>query len=423
MSRDDYISKLFINNQDKLNQKPSEDFWSKLEQQLEVQAPDVQTQPAKVFKLYKYLAAASVIVAVFSTVLFVKNKDASFAESTVEFVLEEPIALLTVDAEPYEDVDVLIRSEDTKDVMEKEVTTQADYIEEEVNKKIVENNVDKKPSERVKLDDITFADKTDEISGSSVILIETEDFEAKELLTQTTQNTFYQGDLPVQEQNMNYANAVPQLSNTFDNNDYAEEVLSNKVKSEESLAQGTAKLKGRRRSEAANKRGIVGKSKTKKSKVKSPISTANLRLRQFEFLLGETIDENEKEGRSFEKWSVLNHNTLSGKGYKLSSGNEIVFEETMKIELKNNQIFFVVPFNESGETIQYMLSEFDIEHYVFVQSSNDDYPDRIVIQRTLDGFSTVISNSKKFIPTDQQRYLENRNRVTNKGARRTMNYR
>ena len=95
----------------------------------------------------------------------------------------------------------------------------------------------------------------------------------------------------------------------------------------------------------------------------------------------------------------------------------------MKIELKNNQIFFVVPFNESGETIQYMLSEFDIEHYVFVQSSNDDYPDRIVIQRTLDGFSTVISNSKKFIPTDQQRYLENRNRVTNKGARRTMNYR
>ena len=195
MSRDDYISKLFINNQDKLNQKPSEDFWSKLEQQLEVQAPDVQTQAAKVFKLYKYLAAASVIVAVFSTVLFVKNKDASFAESTVEFVLEEPIALLTVDAEPYEDVDVLIRSEDTKDVMEKEVTTQADYIEEEVNKKIVENNVDKKPSERVKLDDITFADKTDEISGSSVILIETEDFEAKELLTQTTQNTFYQGDL------------------------------------------------------------------------------------------------------------------------------------------------------------------------------------------------------------------------------------
>jgi hypothetical protein len=420
MSRDDYISKLFINNQDKLNQKPSEDFWSKLEQQLDVQAPDVQTQPAKVFNLYKYLAAASVIVAVFSTVLVVKNNnDASFSENTVEFVLEEPIALLSVDAQPYEDV-VLIRSEDHKDVNEKEVIFQADYIEEEVNKKIVENNVNNnKPTSRVKIDDIAFADKTNEISGSSVILIETEDFEEEELLTQTSQNTFYQDDMPVQEQNMNYANAVPQISNSLNNNDYADEVL-NIQGSGSTQDQGINK--GKRRSQA-NNRGIVNKTTAKKSKSKSPISTANQRLRQFEFLLGETVDEYEKEGRSFEKWSVKNHNTLSGKGYKLSSGNEIIFEETMKIELRNNQIFFVISFNESGKTIQYMLSEFDIEHYVFVQSSNDDYPDKIVIQRTLDGFSTVISNSKKFIPSDQQRFLENRNRVTNKGARRTMNYR
>jgi hypothetical protein len=80
-------------------------------------------------------------------------------------------------------------------------------------------------------------------------------------------------------------------------------------------------------------------------------------------------------------------------------------------------------FNEKSKTIEYMLSDYDFERFVFSQSDkNALYPDQIVLQRTLNGYTTVMSNSMQMIPSDQQRYLENRNRVTNRGAKRTLNF-
>ena len=99
MNRDDYISKLFIKNQDKLNQMPADDLWSKLEQQLDASAVDTEANvldiQSKKSRFSALLVAASVLL-LMGAVTFVftpKDKD----QMAFELVLEEPIALL-VDA-------------------------------------------------------------------------------------------------------------------------------------------------------------------------------------------------------------------------------------------------------------------------------------------------------------------------------------
>ena len=65
MSRDDYISKLFIENQDKLNKAPSPNLWDRIETEMDKSAPVSQPEsaaPTKVISLTKYMAAASVAV-------------------------------------------------------------------------------------------------------------------------------------------------------------------------------------------------------------------------------------------------------------------------------------------------------------------------------------------------------------------------
>ena len=80
-------------------------------------------------------------------------------------------------------------------------------------------------------------------------------------------------------------------------------------------------------------------------------------------------------------------------------------------------------FNEKAKAIEYMLSGNNFERFVFTQSDqNSLFPDQIILKRTLNGYTTLMSNSKRMIPSDQQRYLENRNRVTNRGAKRTLNF-
>lgn len=414
MDRDDYISKLFIKNQDKLNQAPSADFWSKLEAQLDekmpVQQPSVQKTEPKIIPFSRYAAAASLLIAVFALVYWVQYHS-NVSEDTIAVVLEEPTTIPLEDAEPYENADVLPSNVVSVLSEEKELKEQEKKIVSAVNEKL--------PNANLSLKDISLAEES-----ADLIIIEPELENNKNIATTNTSNAGSSfGATSIAENNdfvmptttMNYANPVPQISNTKDNNAYAEQILKN-VDAKQEIAEDLASARAK---ESKKNRGVIA-DKNKTTKVKSPMATAHARLQPFGFLLGRWIDDNEKEGTSYETWSLKDANTLVGKGYKLASNNERVFEEMMRIEFRDNQVFLVMNLAETNATVDYMMTKYDNENFVFEQKESNKYPDKVVIQRTLDGFTTIILNNSNFLTSEQQRYLDNRNRVSNVRSIRTM---
>lgn len=430
MSRDDYISKLFIDNQDKLNQAPSVDLWSKLEANLDEQLPIAETPaPPKILSLSRYFAAASVLVAVVGSVyLFDLAKAPQNKAMAVEIVLEEePIAMLEDEAEPYQDEEVMPVSEIEAEEA-KELHAQETKIVEAVNEKVQEEQLfvaNSTASDKIEMEDIELKGDFPSDNASSVIVIETEEEEQPVApAMNTTANTafYYQNDEPlVQNTTRNYANAVPQISNK-NNSTLAESVVADQKKvaaKKESVASGSSASKTTSAKRKKARRGIINKKSKAKVKYRSPMATAHARLQPFGFLLGKWRDYNETDGKSYEVWSLKSSNTLVGRGYMLSNAGDRIFEEVIEIGIQNGQTFLTLSLDEDKK-MSYMLSKFDTERFVFTQSESSRYPDKVIIQQNLDGYQIIISNQNDFLTPEQQRYLDNRNRVSNMRAARTM---
>jgi len=432
MSRDDYISKLFIDNQDKLNQAPSMDLWSKLEANLDEQLPTADTPaPPKILSLSRYFAAASVLVAVMGSVyLFDLAQSPENKTMAVEIVLdEEPIAMLEDEAEPYQDEEVMPASE-VKAEEAKELHAQETKIVEAVNEKVQEEQLfaaNTTTDAKIVIEDIELKGDVPNDAANSVIVIETEEEETPmtpQMNTVTNSAYYYQNDEPlVQNTTRNYANAVPQISNQ-NNSTLAESVVANQEKAavkQESASNSVAANKSAVAKRKKARRGIINKKEKSRTKVKyrSPMATANARLQPFGFLLGKWRDYNEKDGKSYEVWTLKSSNVLIGRGYMLSNDGDRIFEEIIEIGIQNGQIFLTVSLDED-QKMSYMLSKFDTERFVFTQSESSRYPDKVIIQQNLDGYQIIISNQNDFLTPEQQRYLDNRNRVSNMRAARTM---
>lgn len=440
MSRDDYISKLFIKNQDKLEQAPSDDLWSKLEMQLDQDLSIVEnvtstpTASVKMFSLSRYFAAASVLVAVVGSIyLFNLAGNAS----NVNEQIGEPLAIYT-DAEPLADEAEVYKVYDKLpiDVKEteadEEVKEQTEKIVEAVNEKIseVKNGlaVTNTALTKVELEDIEILDEQE---TEDIILIEPEAEPAVVTNTNSIKNSnsgvssdadLYMNNFRVEgeQKDLNYNRSyVPQVANTIDNSSVVEEVL-NKSKAKKEVA--AKKSKSKVSKARGERRKLFSKNKAPK-KIKSPMASAHPRLYPFGFLLGKWSDNYEYEGKSYEVWTLKNSTTLMGRGYKLSKNAERIFEELMRIEFRDNQIFLVMSFDENKKTVEYMLTNFNNERFEFEQLEYRNYPHRVIIQQSgLDGYSVIISNNEDFLTPDQQRYLDNRNRVSQVKAYRIMRY-
>jgi len=358
------------------------------------------------------LAAASVVFVALGAMYMLQHAEMQSNENLAMEEIEwvEPMALLTdAEDEPLED-EVVMPTRSLAAAEKEEDDRQEEKIVAAVTKQVTNQNpVATNTVATIEIEDIYIVDKADEEQGSSLILIEPE---PEEQLAEEPQNTLqFNQDIPeVQQQTMNYANLYGQTSNDVANKKIADEVLS-KAK-EEKIVRRSAKRGGGG--------GIVKNSKRTK-RAKSPMASAHARLQPFGFLLGRWVDDNEMEGKSHEHWSMKNGTTLEGKGYKLNGGARI-FEEVMRIEFRDNQVFLVISLDDENHTVDYMMTSFDNERYIFKQSMSKDYPDKVVIQRNLDGYSTIILNNKQFLSAEQQRYLENRNRVSNVRSIRTMRY-
>lgn len=434
MSRDDYISKLFIKNQDKLEQSPSNDLWSKLDMQLDQELPVTQSSTTtatatKVVGLSKYLAAASVLVVLASAAYLFQTSEMADRNQTM---FEEPLAIYTDAVETEEDSYDSYKdfSANTEAQKEEEEVMQAEKIVEAVNEKVQKDNISvqntkaNSTTKKIVLEDIQIVDEKE---ADDIILIEPE-LPSKTTAARTTNTTaapkadLYKDDVLIQQKDLNYnRSSIPQIANTIDNNSAVEEVLNQSK--EKAAAANAPEFKPNARKRNAGRGQIFGKQKKEVKKIKSPMAEAHPRLYPFGFLLGKWEDDNEMEGKSYEMWTLKNSNTLIGKGYKLSNDAERIFEEVMRIEFRDNQIFLVISLDEDKTTVDYMLTTFDNERFTFEQKMSKNHPDKVIIQQSgLDGYSVIIANKYNFLTTDQQRYLENRNRVSNVQSMRTMHY-
>ena len=435
MSRDDYISKLFIKNQDKLEQPPSNDLWSRMELQLDQDMPVTESSTTsagtaiKVIGLSKYLAAASVLVVLASVTYMFRTIETSTMDQTV---FEEPLAIYTdasdTEEEAYDSYEDLPANIEEKKAEEE--VQQAAKIVDAVNEKVLKENIavpnvkTNSTTNKIELESIQIIDEKE---ADDIILIEPELPQGANTpravnSPTATRADLYINDAPVEQANLNYNRGyVPQIANTMDNNSAVEEVLNQSK--DERAKPSTQKSKAAPRKRSAGRRKIFGKEKKAVKKIKSPMAAAHPRLYPFGFLLGKWEDDNEMEGKSYEMWSLKSANVLIGKGYKLSKDADRIFEEVMRIEFRDNQVFLVISLDENKKTVDYMLTTFNNERFTFEQKVSKDYPDKVIIQQSgLDGYSVIIANNYNFLSTDQQRYLENRNRVSNVQSMRTMHY-
>lgn len=442
MSRDDYISKLFIKNQDKLEQAPSADLWSRLETELDKPSPTA-TPVLSPRAWWSYAVAASVLLV--AVVVIYQWMDSNTLPNSTQ--LEEPIALNTAappvveeEAEPYEELPRAMGEPESntanlvmEEKEEEEARAQEQRIVEAVQKRLEADAPEKgKEVQDIVMDDIFLAD---EVATEEIQLVEPSqnNYAAPGGAGgQTPEINFYQNNQPVAPE-LNYNNStIPQVTNTLANNAEVEEVLSRSArkKQEDAVAEelpmedanyiGENKIATQSTALPSRKGSIMAKAK-KADKIKSPMADAHPRLYPFGFLLGRWDDDHELEGNSYEIWTLKDKNTLVGRGYKLSKDKERIFEERLRIEYRNNQVFLVMSFEENNKKVDYMLTSFDQERFVFEQKGRSKYPDKVILQQNgLQGYSVTISNSSDFLTADQQRYLEHRNRVSNVRSIRTL---
>lgn len=452
MSRDDYISKLFIKNQDKLEQAPSADLWSRLEAELDAvpeATPPKEAPPTtggSVRRLWMpYAVAASVLLLLLAGGGIYRFWDGS---TSVEMLDDGPIALATepefvvTEPEPYlatpeeatEPTTALIIEEQEAE----EVQEQEQRIVEAVKERLEQEAPSPKAVERadeIDIQDVEVADDAGEqpvewvepmpVAPTNVLPSKAPVFEEVKQATQQ-QPDYYQNDQLVQEKDLTYnynRNVVPQLSNQVDNKEQVERVLQKAKKTDQKT------MKKRENSDAASgyssraSRGGIVAQADKGAGIESPMADAHPRLYPFGFLVGKWEDDKELEGKSYEVWHLRNRTTLQGRGYKLSSDGTQVFEETFKIVFKNSQVFLQLSFEEGQRPVEYLLTSFTQERFVFEQREYARQPNRIVLQQNgLDGYTFTMTNTNTnvFLSADQQRYLENRNRVSNVRSTRTL---
>lgn len=450
MSRDDYISKLFIKNQGKLEQAPSADLWSKLEAQLDVEPAGASVAPSKgvIRRLWlPYVAAASVLlVTLVGGYYNTFWRDASSDETTTK----QPIALaneadfLEDEPEPYvappkETNNVALILEEQA---EEEERAQEQRIVEAVRERLEQDPTEQvvEEIEEIKLNDIQVADeaeqkpvewveptpKVGDLGNSASSNVATTTLGTDVIIPEQPAD-FYQNNEVIQEEKenaYNYSNTnVPQLSTRQSNSAVNAQQIDKAIAKAEQRQAPTktiATTKAEIKLDRRQRGGIVAQA-DESERIKSPMADAHPRLYPFGFLIGKWEDDQELEGKSYEVWTLRDRKTLVGKGYKLSSDGTRVFEETFKIVYKNGQVFLQVRFDEGTRPVEYLLTSFDQERFVFEQRQYARQPDRIVLQQNgLEGYSFTISNIKEFLSADQQRYLAQRNRVSNVRSSRTL---
>ena len=414
MSGEDIISKLFKESERNLDETPRQELWDRLEYKLdnppisekiseeELLRPQIKANIINL-KYLLYLSAASILIILTATLYFIQNPEnkKSISENTN----------LPTDEKVEESESIPVTESESEARFEKNDKIQEKKIIEEY--KDIFNIVEKKPERELDIESISLNEVNDDVQ---MIVPESFTEEDKSVLSPPKAS----GSYPVVSDNVsNYSNApgIVSRSEYIDNGkNYSippiiENQLSNKVISAEKRSSSKSKIKA----ESSSVPSI------KKSKKELESSKLNPRLNIFEWLLGSWIDREEEGSKTYENWTVQDRNTIQISGFKIS-GTTKIFEERMTVyfDEKTSKIFLIMPLDERNQNVVYTLLSYDNERIVFQQNSNNNLPDKVIIERKLSGFTTTVVFNQGTFNTSQQTYLDNRNRVSNRKAMRTL---
>jgi hypothetical protein len=415
MSGEDIISKLFKDSESNLDETPRQELWDRLELKLDnIQSSEKNSEQdlsatgtrTKVINLkyLLYLSAASILLILTATLYFIQNPENNKTISeniklSSEERIEESETLPVVEAESE------ARFEKNDKIQEKKI------IEEYKN---LFNISEVETEKELDIESISMVEATDDVQMIIPEILTKE--EDKSVLSVPKSSGLYSNDF---ENTGNYSNAPSIVSRSeyidngknFSNPPVIENVLSNKVISAEKKNSSIPKVKA----ESSSIPSI------KKSKKEPYSNKLNSRLSIFEWLLGSWIDREEEGSKTYENWTVQDKNSIVISGFKIS-GSTKIFEEKMTIyfDEKTSKIYLIMPLDERNQNVTYTLLSYDNESIVFYQNTNSNFPDKVIIERKLSGFTTTVLFSQGFFNTSQQTYLDNRNRVSNRKALRTL---
>lgn len=449
MSRDDYISKLFIDNEHKLDEAPSGGLWdrleSKLDQEMPLEQPDSSGQLSKVrggrarggrptsfMRLAPYMAAASVLILIVAvaSIMNLGNADETtqaLAETRMEAV--EDVVL-------EEETQAIITSEEE---LQKQFAKEEKIQEEKIIKDFENSNTARSAEGVATLDDV----KLKESESNDIILIEPEntadnlvkDEAVIEVPTITAQVEDKYNSTPanqaenepqlVKPQDYNFPSQV--YGENYNNRAYgvppsADPSLAENLKEMEDVSsKNTAATKTKQKDYSISRKGGLRSRKANKKSTNRKSYEIHPRIRIFDWMLGEFQDKSLDQGKSIESWRLLNPNTIEGVGV-LMRGKDKIFEEKILIvhDPTQNRVFLKMYVDESKQQLTYLLTNFDTERIIFEQAENSNYPNKVIFQRLMNGFSTIIQQDNGFIEDQQQRYLNHRNNVSNVRAVRDL---
>lgn len=417
MSREDKISKLFIDNQHKLDEHPGSALWSKIESKMNGAAGTAIPETAidtslsassgknRVIKFLPYFAAAaSLLLLIFVLPLLRTAPENEIAEKI----------------EGVEDIELPAEISEAFPVSESDKDSAFEFKERQQKEKLLQS-AKKAASENKKTK--TFFDEygLDRIEMNST---------SKDLIVLTLEPTLEEVKSFVAKPQIefdnninvtaNAANASPIVSSLEYQNDgrpYANPPRANPYLADDIGAVAQKKTSAEAQKDVAPKSMLKNKSLKKNENVQKLEGPMQI----FQWMLGNWADTELDGAKSYESWRYVNPYSIEGTGSRMLDKNKI-FEEKIKIYFDPalKQVFLKMPIDDYKNSFLYMLSAHDSERIIFEQKENPSLPNKVILQRNLNGFSTIINFDNGIMNSNQQAYLQHRNRVSNTRALRIL---
>lgn len=399
MSRDDRLSKLFRDNQHKLDEQPSPAVWERIETRLDKHK---RQTAGRIQLLYRYAAVAAAIVLIVAMVGLFRLGEIREGKEMVS----------QAEMPPVESLEEQKQSQPIAQIEKRPAASAKAPVEE--------------PSASSGSTRTAPAQETKQEQESAEI----QKIEMKRPKPALRNRANEELSLDqVRVNNRRYAQPPPAASigaNTRDEKPAdVQDTESERIESEEEVLESiqVAPNAATKAPAARSKRQLLLRQQSDRSYSDDSDASAlsmHRKLRKLDWLLGTWKGSEGLEGESYEEWILEGEATLQGRGYHVIRGDK-VFSERMRIVYmpKLKRVYYVMQAEYGGEELAFPLIRATGNRVVFEQlDMSADEPTRIILERTDNGFRTIIENTNGELKANQQSYLQNRNHLSRYKAKR-----
>jgi len=410
MKREKDIFDLFRRNQHKLDERPSNDAWERLESRLDDHQK--RSRPSLLYRQMTMAAAVLLLIGLVSVLSLYMNP-ARDGMANIE---------LTPAPKILEDLPVYTDAGGGKYRMveyQRRINTNPRSIPEGgVHKKLVAQTntpIITNDHHHIAMDTPTKDIHSSSHGATSVSAYET-------VASTTTSSPIEQPEtesvIAMNMEEMEKSEGMPEVDHAYDvsTSTYSEEEMVLKEKAEEAKKEEAHKYADRKaKSKKARKQERTASSAAPKRTLDAAtnaiefISEENQPgLDQFNWLIGKWTG-NANEAQSVEQWRQTDEFTIEGKGYLIVNG-KTTFTEEMSIQKIGQDLYYMLILDNTGQQVRYKLKTYQNQQAVF-ENNEVAFPKQVILNKTDNNeFSTILQNAKPVdINRSQQSYFSNRN--------------